>query len=141
MSDPVASGEPAPPDAAVRDRLATERNAWLCTVRPDGSAHVTPVWFVFLRGCWWIGADGGSVKVRNVEEFARVSVALEDGRFPVVAEGTAVVRRGPSPFPADVTEAFAAKYGWDVTAPHGPGETRVLLEVPVTRWLLAGTAQ
>lgn len=128
--------------AAVRDRLATERNVWLCTVRPDGSPHVTPVWFVFLRERWWIGADGGSVKVRNVEKYARVSLALEDGRFPVVAEGTAVVRRGgPSPFPTDVTAAFTAKYAWDVTAPHGPGETRVLLEVPVRRWLLAGTAQ
>ncbi|WP_405894827.1 pyridoxamine 5'-phosphate oxidase family protein [Streptomyces sp. NBC_00104] len=134
-----------PPDAAVRDRLTAEKNVWLCTVRPDGAPHVTPVWFVFLRGSWWIGADGGSVKVRNIERFARVSLALEDGGSPVVAEGTAVVRRGPFPADladlADVTEAFAAKYGWDVTAPHRPGETRVLLEVPVRRWLLAGTAQ
>lgn len=137
----LSPADAAGPDAAVRDRLATEKNVWLCTVRPDGSPHVTPVWFVFLRGRWWIGADGGSVKVRNVEKFARVSVALEDGRFPVVAEGTAVVRRGSPPFPADVTEAFAAKYGWDVTVPHGPGETRVLLEITVRRWLLAGTAQ
>ncbi|MDX3643676.1 pyridoxamine 5'-phosphate oxidase family protein [Streptomyces sp. MB09-02B] len=149
--------------AAVRDRLAVERNVWLCTVRPDGSPHVTPVWFVFLRGSWWIGADRGSVKVRNIERRARVSLALEDGRCPVVAEGTATVHHGP--FPPDeeddrgdtdetddrgdtdvadiagVTEAFATKYGWDVTAPHRQGDTRVLLEVPVRRWLLAGRAQ
>ncbi|MFF6780878.1 pyridoxamine 5'-phosphate oxidase family protein [Streptomyces sp. NPDC012510] len=131
----------APLDPAIRDRLAGEKHVWLCTVRPDGSPHVTPVWFVFLRDSWWIGADGGSVKVRNVRRYARVSLALEDGRFPVVAEGEAVVRPGASAFPADVTEAFAAKYAWDVTAPHRPGEQRVLLEVPVRRWLLAGTAQ
>ncbi|MFF9033955.1 pyridoxamine 5'-phosphate oxidase family protein [Streptomyces sp. NPDC014892] len=162
-------GDPAGRDAlpvAVRDRLAVEQHVWLCTVRPDGSPHVTPVWFVFLRGSWWIGADRGSVKVRNIEKCARVSLALEDGRFPVVAEGTATVH--PGPFPAGeagdagfagnpddpddtnvagipgvagVAEAFAVKYGWDVTAPHRPGDTRVLLEVPVRRWLLAGTAQ
>jgi PPOX class probable F420-dependent enzyme len=131
--------DPAPlPEAAVRDRLARERNAWLCTVRPDGSPHVTPVWFVYLRERWWIGADGGSVKVRNIEKFPRVSLTLEDGRFPVVAEGAAVVHRGP--FPQKITDTFAAKYGWDVSAPHRPGDDRVLIEVPVRRRLLAGAA-
>ncbi|MEU1408475.1 pyridoxamine 5'-phosphate oxidase family protein [Streptomyces sp. NPDC005728] len=127
------------PGPALRDRLAQEKNVWLCTVRPDGSPHVTPVWFVFLHGSWWIGADGGSVKVRNIEKFPRVSLALEDGRSPVVAEGEAVLHRGL--FPEPITDAFALKYGWDVTAPHRPDGGRVLLEVPVRRWLLAGVAQ
>ena len=134
MTDPASV-----PGAAVRERLAQEKNVWLCTVRPDGSAHVTPVWFVFSQGRWWIGADGGAVKVRNIENFPRVSLALEDGRYPVVAEGEASVHRGA--FPERITDAFAAKYGWDVAAPRGPGATRVLLEVPVSRWLLAGVAQ
>jgi PPOX class probable F420-dependent enzyme len=134
MSDPLSL-----PGAAVRDRLAQEKHAWLCTVRPDGSPHVTPVWFVFLRGTWWIGTDGDSVKVRNVERFSRVSLTLEGGRFPVVAEGEAVSHRGL--FPEEITDAFAAKYGWDVSAPYRPGADRVLLEVPVRRWLLAGVAQ
>jgi hypothetical protein len=111
----------------------------LCTVRADGSPHVTPVWFVFVAGTWWIGADAGSVKVRNIGRFWRVSLALEDGRSPVVAEGEAVVHRGS--FPEEVTGTFAAKYAWDVTAPRGPGGERVLIEVRVRRWLLAGVAQ
>lgn len=126
-------------EGAVRDRLERERNVWLCTVRADGSPHVTPVWFVFLRGSWWVGADADSVKVRNIEKFPRVSLALEDGRHPVVAEGEAVTHR--LPFPEDVTDAFAVKYEWDVSVPHRPGGDRVLLEVPVRRWLLAGGAQ
>ncbi|MEV0633547.1 pyridoxamine 5'-phosphate oxidase family protein [Streptomyces sp. NPDC050619] len=134
MSEPVS-----PPGPAVRVRLIQEKNAWLCTMRPDGSPHVTPVWFVFLRDTWWVGADGGSVKVRNIEKFSRVSLALEDGRFPVVAEGEAVLHRGA--FPSEITEAFAAKYDWDVSAPHNRGGDRVLVEVPVRRWLLAGVAQ
>ncbi len=126
-------------EGAVRDRLERERNVWLCTVRADGSPHVTPVWFVFLRGSWWVGADADSVKVRNIEKFPRVSLALEDGRYPVVAEGEAVLHR--LPFPKDVTDAFAVKYAWDVSAPHRPGGDRVLLEIPVRHWLLAGAAQ
>jgi F420H(2)-dependent biliverdin reductase len=126
-------------DPAVLDRLATEENVWLCGVRPDGSPHVTPVWFVFLQDSWWIGVDGGSVKVRTVEKNPRVSLALEDGRSPVVAEGEVQLHRDE--FPPSVTAAFAAKYEWDVTVPHSPDGERVLLQVRVRRWLLSGVAQ
>ncbi|MEU4369225.1 pyridoxamine 5'-phosphate oxidase family protein [Micromonospora chersina] len=121
----------------VETRLADERNVWLCTVRRDGSPHVTPVWFVYADGTWWIGCDARSVKARNLEADPRVSLALEDGTVPVVAEGVARLHRGD--FPTTVVEAFASKYeGWGVGEPEGE---RVLLEVPVRRWLLAGTAQ
>ncbi|WP_411149828.1 pyridoxamine 5'-phosphate oxidase family protein [Streptomyces sp. A30] len=134
MSDPV--NEPGP---AVRLRLAEERNVWLCTVRPDGSGHVTPVWFVYRSSRWWIGSDLSSVKVRNIRKEPRVSLALEDGRFPVVAEGDALlIGEG---FPREIVTAFEQKYAWDVSAPTRPGSKRVLLEVRVRRWLLAGTAQ
>ncbi|SCL70263.1 pyridoxamine 5'-phosphate oxidase family protein [Micromonospora chersina] len=124
-----------PPD--VETRLADERNVWLCTVRRDGSPHVTPVWFIYADGTWWIGCDARSVKARNLEVDPRVSLALEDGTAPVVAEGVAHLHRGD--YPATVVEAFADKYeGWDVGEPEGE---RVLLEVPVRRWLFAGTAQ
>ncbi|MEU7246390.1 pyridoxamine 5'-phosphate oxidase family protein [Streptomyces sparsogenes] len=127
------------PGSAVRLRLAEEENVWLCTVRPDGSAHVTPVWFVYQSSRWWIGSDHSSVKVRNILKEPRVSLALEDGRFPVVAEGDASLIRGG--FPREVVTAFEQKYGWDVSAPVRLGSMRVLLEVRVRRWLLAGTAQ
>jgi F420H(2)-dependent biliverdin reductase len=127
------------PGPDVLDRLAREAHAWLCTVRPDGSPHVTPVWFVFRDDRWWIGADGRAVKIRNIEREPRVSLALEHGRHPVVAEGEATVRRGP--FPPDVTREFATKYAWDVAAVRDPNSERVLLEIPVRRWLLAGVAQ
>ncbi|MEV5887149.1 pyridoxamine 5'-phosphate oxidase family protein [Streptomyces sp. NPDC052020] len=127
------------PGPAVRLRLAEEKNVWLCTVRPDGSAHITPVWFVYQSSRWWIGTDHGSVKARNIRTEARVSLALEDGRFPVVAEGDATLI--PDRFPREVVAAFERKYGWDVSAPTSPGNKRVLLEVRVRRWLMAGTAR
>ncbi|TDB76621.1 nitroreductase/quinone reductase family protein [Micromonospora sp. KC723] len=127
-------------ESTVQARLQRERNVWLCTVRRDGSPHVTPVWFVHHGRTWWIGCDGRSVKVRNVLANPRVSLALEDGTAPVVAEGLARVHRGD--FPEAVVRAFAAKYqGWEVAATTRPDDTRVLLEIPVRRWLLAGSAQ
>lgn len=127
------------PEPAIRQRLAEEKNVWLCTVRPDGSSHVTPVWFVYQDSRWWIGSDHSSVKVRNIRKEPRVSLALEDGRFPVVAEGNASLILDE--FPREIVVAFQRKYGWDVSAPTHPGSRRVLMEVDVRRWLMAGTAQ
>lgn len=127
-------------DQRVVQRLRDEWHAWLCTLRPDGTPHVTPVWFVFHDATWWVGSSARNKKVRNLARDSRVSLALEGGAAPVVAEGRAAIRRGD--FPSGIVAMFMSKYdGWDVTAPV-PGEgTRVLIQVPVTRWLLAGQAQ
>lgn len=110
------------------------------TKRPTGSPHVTPVWFVYDRpsATWWISTGEESVKVRNIRQQPDVSLALEDGRSPVVAEGIARIRN--QPFPAEIIEAFERKYdGWDITIPYRPGSTRVLIEVATRRWLFGAT--
>ena len=124
------------------DRLATEQNAWLCTLRADGSPHVTPVWFIYRGPVWWVCSSEHNRKTRNVAADPRVSLALENGVAPVVAEGLATIHRPP--FPAELRAAFAEKYGgWDITMPEPNPRAggRVLLEMPVRRWLLAGLAQ
>ncbi|MBP2365616.1 pyridoxamine 5'-phosphate oxidase family protein [Pseudonocardia parietis] len=129
--------EALPPD--IERRLRDEATVWLSTVRGDGRPHVTPVWFVFDEGTWWIGCSANSVKVRNCRSQGAVALALEDGRAPVVAEGLAAVRE--QDFPAEVVDAFAHKYdGWDIRAVNGSG-ARALIEVATTRWLLRGAAR
>ncbi|WP_262286823.1 pyridoxamine 5'-phosphate oxidase family protein [Micromonospora sp. MA102] len=44
------TGPSAVPPTDVEIRLPRESNAWLCTLRPDGSPHLTPVWFVYAGG-------------------------------------------------------------------------------------------
>lgn len=123
----------------MRERLERDRIAWLCTLRPDGTPHQTPVWFVFADDTWWISSGERNRKIVHLAADPRVSLALPDGVSPVVAEGKAVLHRDH--FPPQIVAAFAAKYeGWDITAPEKAGE-RVLVEIPVSRWLLAGTAQ
>ncbi|WP_229400970.1 pyridoxamine 5'-phosphate oxidase family protein [Micromonospora okii] len=125
----------AEPQPEVLDRLDRERIAWLCTVRPDGSPHVTPVWFLYRDGEWWICTQERNRKFRNVVADPRVSLALPDGVSPVVAEGDAAVVRAP--FPRAVVDGFRREYDWDITVPPGGN---VLLRVVVTRWLMAGSA-
>lgn len=110
---------------------------WFVTVRPDGRPHLAPVWFVHVGDRLWICTGARSVKVRNLVANPAVSVSLEDGNAPVVAEGRAsVVDR---PFPEPVVRAFADRYGWDITGHADPdiGEP-ALVRIEVDRWLLGG---
>lgn len=119
------------------DRLCGERTAWLCTLRNDGSPHVTPVWFVYLDDHFWISSGERNVKVGNVINEPRVSLALGDGDDPYVAEGRAVVHRDS--LREDVLREIAIKYdGWDAAVEIEPYGGRVLIQVPVDRWLLSG---
>ncbi|SCD64187.1 Pyridoxamine 5'-phosphate oxidase [Streptomyces sp. SolWspMP-sol7th] len=145
-SQPFGAPHPSPaphaspaPDSEAATRLARERNVWLCTSRANGIPHVTPVWFVHHLGRWWIGSDERAVKIRNIRRSPTVSLALEDGDHPLVAEGTTRVLT--TPFPPEIVAAFREKYGWDVSASRPGAGARVLLEVRTVRWLLAGTAQ
>lgn len=127
------------PDAEVLDRLDRERAVWICTLRPDGSSHLTPVWFLFVDGEWWVCTPEGSVKIRNVRADPRVSLALPDPDAPLVAEGVATVVRPP--FRSDIVAGFRDRYdGWDITK-DWPGGSFVLLRVSVARWLLDGRAR
>ncbi|MEV2275362.1 pyridoxamine 5'-phosphate oxidase family protein [Nocardiopsis sp. NPDC049922] len=124
----------------ITERLRSARNVWMGTSRRDGSSHLTPVWFTHLRDRWWVCTGPGTVKARNIAADPRVSLALEDGDAPVVAEGTATVHTAP--FPADVVASFHDRYGWNIEeAVARSGRPQVLLEIGVRRWLMAGRAQ
>lgn len=124
---------------SARARLAADEMAWICTLRADGSPHITPVWFVFQPEVYWVCCTELSIKAGNVAADPRVSIAVGDGERPVVAEGLARVRP-QTDFPTDIRTAFAAKYdGWDIMTLEQDRWRRVLLEIPVERWLLAGT--
>lgn len=112
--------------------------AWLTTLRPDGSPHSTPVWFVRVDEGLWFSSPARSRKVLHLLGDPRMSLCLDaTADHPQVAEGTVVVHEDPLARP-DVLDALAAKYsGWNAADPteHGP---RVLVEITVARWLLGG---
>lgn len=117
--------------------LSSEPVVWCSTLRPDGSPHLTPVWFLYLDGVWWICTEARNRKVRNVDHDPRVALALPSGSAPLVAEGRATIHRRD--FLPPVVSGFARKYGWDIApAGHG-GSPLVLFEIPTSRWLLDGT--
>ncbi len=71
-----------------------------------------PIWFVWVAGKIYLCTGADSVKVRNLLQNPRVSIALEDGVHPLVIEGLAQpIGRAPKP----VLEAFKKKYDWDIS--------------------------
>lgn len=111
-------------------RLLSDRNVWLATVRPNGKPHLIPIWFCYLRDTFYICTEGRSVKVKNIQANPHVSVSLENGNQPVIAEGRATILERP--YSEDVIAEFKQKYDWDISADSG---YNVLLEISPEKWL------
>jgi F420H(2)-dependent biliverdin reductase len=94
-----------------QQRLETSRNLWLATVRPNGSPHLVPIWFVWVNDKAYLCTSNESVKARNISRNPRVAFALEDGDDPVLIQGTAKLL---DEFPVDVVAAFQKKFNWNI---------------------------
>jgi PPOX class probable F420-dependent enzyme len=92
-------------------RLRAEQVAWLTTVRADGQAQSTPVWFLWDGATFLLYSQPGAQKVRNVTANSKVSLHLGDdgaGGDVVTFEGAATVE--PDTPRADRVEEYLAKY-------------------------------
>lgn len=115
----------------VEQRLSSERNIWLATMRPNGAPHLIPIWFVSHEGRLFICTDPKSVKVRNLERNPSVALALENGTSPVILEGTARVLPSAEA-PAEVISLFKFKYDWAILESE---QYAVVLEVTPAKQL------
>src|SRR5579864_8114798 len=78
------------PFTHAEQRLATARNYWICTARPDGRPHSIPVWGFWMDGALYFGTARSSRKARNLAHNPALSVHLESGDDVVILEGSAV---------------------------------------------------
>jgi len=105
------------PDAGATARrvlpmLADERVVWLSTVRPDGSPHLVPTWFLWDGEALLVWSKPNAVKVRNLRANPRLMVALGDAGADfnvglIEAEAVLVDDRA-------VPAAFLAKYATEL---------------------------
>ena len=100
-----------PLDPKVKHRLTTESNIWLATVRPNGTPHLAPIWFVWVEDKAYVCTSAESVKARNMQAQPIVSFSLENGNAPVVLEGRAHPIESVPPV---VVDAFQRKYDWNI---------------------------
>ena len=121
-------------EASSQQRLQNEPIVWLATVRPDGRPHLTPIWFCWVRDHFWICTNASAVKTRNISANHRVSVSLQSGTAPIVAEGHATIHQRP--YPADVSAAFLTKFEWDITSADNDGPYDAVIEIVPERWIM-----
>jgi PPOX class probable F420-dependent enzyme len=101
--------------ARVLPMLDDERVVWLSTVRPDGTPHLVPTWFLWDGTAITVFSKPDAVKARNLRANPRVMVAVGDPEDDfsvglIEAEATCVDGE------AVVPDAFFAKYA-DELAP------------------------
>jgi PPOX class probable F420-dependent enzyme len=97
--------------AHAERRLRSEPVAWLTTVRADGQAQSTPVWFLWDGDTFLLYSQPDAQKVRNVTVNPKVSLHLSDngaGDDVVTFEGAAAVEPGTPR--ADRVDAYLTKY-------------------------------
>lgn len=85
---------------AERDAFLTERGILMriATVRPDGSPHVTPIWFLFEDGSIWFTPRLHSEWRRNLLHDRRVALSIDEQPLPyrkVIVEGEAELVHAP----------------------------------------------
>jgi PPOX class probable F420-dependent enzyme len=124
---------------APDERLRDEQICWLATVRPDGRAHLSPIWFVWLDGAFWVCCTSSAVKARNVRHRPEVAVSLQSGTEPVVAEGIATLYARP--FPADVVAVFRTKFDWDINGADEDGDYDTVMRIAPTKWVMGAPAR
>ena len=102
--------------ARVLPMLDDERVVWLSTVRPDGTPHLVPTWFLWDGTAITVFSKPDAVKARNLRANPRLMVAVGDPEddFSVgLIEAEATTIEGD----AMVPDAFFAKYAAEL----GPG--------------------
>jgi len=75
-----------PNDPVVQELLRGRHIACLGTENPDGSIHLTAVWFLFDGECLYVATSSRSRKARNVLARPKASLMI-DSRDPAASRG------------------------------------------------------
>ena len=115
----------------VSQRMASARNYWVVTCRPDGRPHAAPAWGAWVDEAFYFGTEAGSVKARNLAVNEAIVVHLESGDEAVILEGVAeVVVQPDQALWERIATAYAAKYdGFRPDYPAGPHSSMLRLRV------------
>jgi len=101
--------------AAMDTFLAEPRNAMIAGIRRDGRPHLTPNWFLWRDGRFFVSTTKARAKYRIFSRDPRVQVVVDDvmGFRYVIVDGTVEIGD-------DVDSGL--EYFRDLRAKHGRGE-------------------
>jgi general stress protein 26 len=130
----AASGSGLLPWSWLSERMASSRNYWVASARPDGRPHVMPVWGVWVDDVFYFGTGRRSRKARNLEANPSVVVHLESGDEVVILEG--VLEEVREAMALDrYAEAYDAKYAFRPDTADPDSLTLALLPTKAFGWI------
>lgn len=113
-----------------RDLFETRSFAFVSTLLPDGSPHVTPTWVDFDGEHVLVNTVLGNRKDRNVARDPRVALAVADPERPyryLAVRGEVVERREEGA--REHLDSLAERYTGSASYPGPGGESRVVLVI------------
>jgi nitroimidazol reductase NimA-like FMN-containing flavoprotein (pyridoxamine 5'-phosphate oxidase superfamily) len=115
----------------VLGRLTRETLFWLATVRPAGTPHLAPLWYVWHNQRLYIFTRG--TQLGNLRNNPAASLALQDGVRPVILEGEGVPVTDQAVF-EEVAARYRARLMWDISAETGSMQLVEILPRKVLHW-------
>ena len=97
--------------AHIDARLRSDLMIWLSTVRPDGRAHIVPVWFLWQDDVLYIFSKPDQ-KIRNLSQNKSAMVGVDDtkgGDDPIMLGGNVELLKHGDLTPG-IQDAYAEKY-------------------------------
>lgn len=117
--------------AAVLDAFAAAECCWFASVRPDGRAHLAPIWHVWCDHRAFVVTQRRSVRAANIRRNPAVSLALPDPMNPIILEGRAF----PAPeYAAQLQPLFLAKYKWDISTDADYNDVIAVAPLKLMAW-------
>ncbi len=109
--------------------------AYLATVMPDGSPHLSPLWADFRDGMIVLNTADGRVKVENIRRDPRVAVSIHDRDDPwpplaVLGTVVEITTEGADEHMDALSRRYSGE-GWTSVE----GQTRILLVIRPDRVL------
>ena len=90
-----------------------DRNAILATIKQDGAAQLTPIWYLYEDGRFYVSAGVDTAKVRNLVRNPAITLCIDGGRGDaryVVVYGTAHLIEPEQPLQAETRRRIIRHY-------------------------------
>lgn len=81
-------------EAEIAEFLGAAKKVQVATINPDGSPHLTTLFYVVLDGRIAFWTYGRSQKIRNLERDPRIACLVEDGEDYFELRGVSITGRG-----------------------------------------------
>lgn len=100
-------------DAQVEEFLSDRRHAIAGTNRVDGPPQLSPVWYLYEGGRFYLSINAETAKYRNLQRDPSITLCV-DGGYPdwrcVIVYGTATAVGADDPFQGEMRQRLLRRY-------------------------------